>query len=72
MAEVITVIKDGKVMTKGTDRYVTIKSQNFGDCTVCWETMDLKKNLRTGDETMICSNSLCDYEVKLKEIKWFN
>jgi ssDNA-binding Zn-finger/Zn-ribbon topoisomerase 1 len=73
MTNNITVITGRSVMTKCADKFIVIKSSRFGDCEICFEPMDLKKNCRTGEEILVCSNNqFCGHKVELKDIKFFN
>ncbi|PEN61673.1 hypothetical protein CN576_21830 [Bacillus wiedmannii] len=72
MTKTITVITGRTVITKSVDRWITVKSSSFGDCVVCWERMDLKKNCTTGEEILVCSNKqVCNHREKMKHIKFF-
>ncbi|UDY80711.1 hypothetical protein [Geobacillus phage GR1] len=67
MADVITVIKDGKVMIKSADKIIHCKSDRYGDCPICFEPMDLQINCIKHEETLICSNKeVCGHTIKLK------
>lgn len=71
MTSTITVITGRTVTTRSSDKFITIKTNVAGDCTTCWEPMNIKKNCRTGEEILICSNKYCGCEQKLNHIKFF-
>ncbi|PHE70548.1 hypothetical protein [Bacillus wiedmannii] len=51
--------------------FITVTTVIAGDCIVCWEPMNIRKNTKTGEETLICSNTqFCNHEEKMEHIKF--